>query len=444
MAGGAAHRPLALRITVKRVLIRQEILGGPMPSDRKIPWRAEAVLLGSGMFGNVAMSALSPALPKIEQAFAGTPNVEYMTKLIVAAVGLGVILITPFTGLMIRRFGRRAVVVGAYSVFLVVGMAGMFLPSLPLVIASRFITGGAGAVVVAMGLILIGDHYEGHARERRIGACHAIGALLVGVVIQAAGFLADVNWRYAFLVHLTAIPMLLLALASPELARPELEAAAQPVADRARRERLPAAVWLIGFVTVAAGAIGYSVQIFVPFHLRDIGANSAALASTMIVITVVTSVATSLLYADVRRFLSPAAVFALGFAGWATGLALTGLTHTVASTIGAMVVIGLAGGLMGPNIFSLLSAVTPDPVRPRAIGLIKGIYYFGPFIGPTVLQLLSLQRRAETALLALAVFGATFAVLCLVGGVFFKAPQPRNAQEDLDAALEAELEADRA
>jgi MFS family permease len=416
-----------------------------MASGRRLPLRAEAVLLGSGMFGNVAMSALSPSLPKIEAAFAGTPNVEYLTKMSISAVGLGVILTAPFTGWLIQRFGRRAVLIWAYLVFTAAGLAGMALPTLPLIIASRFVAGGAGVVIVTMALILIGDHYEGRARERRIGASHAIGALLVGLAIQAAGFLGDVNWRYAFLIHLTALPLFLCVLASPELVRREAAVATPAAAAPVRRSpaRLPPATWLIVFVAVVAGAIGYSVQIFTPFHLRNIGADSAALAGTAIVVTVVASMLTSLIYADIRRFLSPAAVFAVGFAGWGTGLAMTALADTVTSVMIAMGIIGLAGGVMGPNIFSLLSAVTPEASRPRAIGLTKGVYYFGPFVGPTALQLLSLHRDAETALLSLGAFGIGFGVLCLLGGALFKVPDSGRPAEDLNVALEAEADPGR-
>jgi MFS family permease len=405
-----------------------------MGAERRMPGRAEAVLLASGMFGNVAMSCISPALPKIERAFAGVDNVEYLTKLTVSAVGLGVILISPMTGFLVRRFGRQRVMVGAYLVFLLVGTAGFLLPSLPLLIASRFITGAAGAVIVATGLILIGDHYQGAARERRIGASHAIGALLVGIVVQLAGFLADLNWRYAFFVHLAALPMLLFALSSPELDRPEVAAA--PV-NKDAPDRLPPVIWLIALVTLMAGAIGYSVQIFTPFHLRNIGADSAALAGTTIVITLIASILTSLVYGEIRRFLSPAAVFALGFFGWSAGLALTAWSTSVTGVLLAMAVIGLGGGVMGPNIFSLVSAVTPDGARPRAIGLMKGIYYFGPFVGPTALQLLDLHRRAETALFSLSIFGAVFGAACLVGAGVLRGPRG-DPEAQIRAAFEAE------
>jgi MFS family permease len=419
-------------------------------SERTVEWRLETILLGSGVFGNIAMSTLSPALPKIEQAFGGA-EADYLTKMLISATGLGVIMVSPFTGTLARRFGRRAVVVGAYAIFLVFGMLGMLLPTLPLIIATRFVAGAAGAVIVAMALILIGDFYLERPRERRIGASHAIGAVVLAALVPVAGFLADINWRLSFVIHLAALPMLLLALTSRDLADAARSAEAVSAGGDARSARFPPAVWLILLLALFAGGIGYSVQIFVPFHLRDIGAHSAGLAGVMLAVTLVTSMTTSFLYAEVRRFISVPVVFAIVFGGWALGLGVTAVTTTVMGTLIGMGITGLAGGLVGPNMFSAVSALTTDSARAHSIGVVKGIYYFGPFFGPTMLQLLSLQKHPETALLSLSATGATLAAICLVAGFISArgrrgalAPEPVEATEaQLDSAYEAELESDR-
>jgi MFS family permease len=318
----------------------------------------------------------------------------------------------------------------------------MFIPSLPVLIATRFLAGGAGAVIVAMALILIGDHYTGRPRERRIGISHALGAFLIGLVLQVAGLLANVNWRYAFLVHLTAVPMLLFALMSKDLAvSGELKGADQ---DRSKREPFPPVVWAIGLLTLGAGAIAYSWSMFTPFHLKNIGAYTPSTASLLIVITVFASVITSLLYGEIRRFLSSSMVFAVALLGWGAGFAATAMTDDLHVIYACMCFVGLAGGLVGPNIFSVVSSVTNDAVRPRAVGVVKGIYYFGPFFGPTVLKALGLQKEPETALMSLAIFSGCLGVICLVGAVFLRGRDPGDPKTELNEALEAELEADKA
>jgi MFS family permease len=416
-------------------------------TERRVGWTTETLLLGSGVFGNVAMSTLSPALPKIEAHFANVPDADYLTKLTISAVGLGVILISPFTGTLVRLLGRNRVLAGAYAALVIFGLAGMFLPTLPLIIASRFFAGGAGAVIVAMGLILIGDFYEGRPRERRMGASHAIGALLLAGLMPIAGFLADINWRLAFLVHLVALPMLLFALMSPDLRKNHRAEAARAAATSTRSFRPSRMVVLFMVLTLLAGGIAYSVQIFVPFHLKGIGANSAGLAGTMLGVSVLASVTTSFAYAEIRRWLSVPMVFVLVFIGWSAGLATVAATVTVTGTLIGMAAIGLAGGLVGPNIFTAVSALTADTERAHSVGIVKGVYYFGPFFGPTMLQILSLHDHPETALSALAIFSAGLAVVCLVAAPIARSMGRTSAartQAAMAAALVAELKADRA
>jgi len=166
------------------------------------------------------------------------------------------------------------------------------------------------------------------------------------------------------------------------------------------------------------------VQIYVPFHLRLIGSASAAMAGAMFSITVLSSITTSFLYAEVRRWVVPTGIFCVVFLGWSAGLAtITSSTSVLGVGVG-MAVTGLAGGLLGPNLFSVVAAVTTDANRPRTVGLIKGIYYAGPFIGPTALHVVDQRHGPDGALLALAVTAGLLCILML--GVWRRAVTGRR------------------
>jgi MFS family permease len=372
-----------------------------------IEWRTEVALLGAGLFGNLAMSALSPALPVIQAHFAGVPNAAYLTKFLISAVGLATIAVSLFAGALVDRFGRRSVLLAAYGVFVIAGTIGIWLPTLPLLIVSRVIAGAAGALIVTTGITLIADIYQGRARERRIGANHAIGALMLGLLVPLAGYLADFNWRWAFLIHLIGLPMFAFVYFSDDL---------RPLDQRMRTKmsvgsRFPKFTFALLLLTLVAGAIGYSVQIYVPFHLRLIGSMSAAIAGAMFAISVLSSVATSFLYAEVRRFLAPVLIFGIVFLGWSTGLLIITFSTSVLGVGLGMGIVGLAGGLLGPNLFATTAALTTDANRPRTVGLIKGTYYAGPFVGPTLLQLADRAHGPDAALFALAIAAG---VMCIV------------------------------
>jgi MFS family permease len=372
----------------------------------KLRWPAEIVLLGSGVFGALALSALSPVLPEIQQAFRTTPNAAFWTKAVVTVDGIAM-LAAPFAGIAAARLGGpRRLMIACYLLFLVAGLGGAFMPGLTSLIFMRFLVGVAGAMLITLAITLIGENFEGRARELRIGANHATGALLIGLMVPLAGWLGDVSgWRAAFAVHLLAMPFLLCVLASPELSRPLHAPSTAPVSRAGWLEVLPIA--LVGLV---AGSIALSVPIFLPFHLREIGVKSAAVSGLMFMLVAGCSVLSSLSFGLLRRFMPRPAVFFLSFGLWAVGLATAGLAATLPIVAAGVIVIGFGGGLMQPSIFSLLATMSAPSVRARNNGILKACFYGGPFIGTSLLQLLLGHYPAGLSLLAL---GGLAAVLAL-------------------------------
>ncbi len=388
-----------------------------MPKNSDFNWATETALLGSGLLTALATSGLSPVLPKIESAYAGEANVAFLTKAIVTIVGIAMIVASPLVGTVAQRFGRRRVLIWSYAIFGGAGVGGAFLTSLPAIVASRFLVGVGGAAAVIVSITLIGDMYRGRARERRIGANQAIGALLLSGLMPVAGLLGDIAWRLAFAIHLIVLPLLLAAFVSPRLR--EFDRAPALHKDRGSWPLRP----LIGIAVMSlfAGSITYSVTVFAPFQLRDLGIPGAAIAGEMISLTVFASVATSFAFGELRRWLSPMSVFFAAFAAWAVGfVALAEATALPQFSLG-MIVIGIGGGLVGPNVFSVAGTLGPDAARSRNIGIVKGIYYAGAFVGPSLLQLISQRYLAAGAIVTLALVAAVLAAVSLIAATMVRA-----------------------
>ena len=79
-----------------------------------------------------------------------------------------------------------------------------------------------------------------------------------------------------------------------------------------------------------------------------------------------------------------------------------------------MMVIGLGGGLVGPTIFSLVASSSSDDDRARNTGVVKGVYYAGPFLGPSVLHLIYPDAPASYSLLTLSALAGTLAIIAFL------------------------------
>jgi MFS family permease len=390
----------------------------------RLDWQTETVLLCSGAFANIAMSSLAPAIPSIGRELGDTGGAA-IASLLFSAAGLGVIVFSPLTGAIIRRFGGRTSLAGAYIAFAVAGTAGIMLPNIPLIAVSRFIAGGAGAMIVALGLILIGDAYEGRPRERRIGAYHAMASLALAIIMPFAGLMADINWRLVFLVHLLALPMIGLAIGGKSL-RGEF-GRAKPVSNISRGPWLNAPLAALLAVSAVAGAIIFSIQIYMPLHLHSTAGGTGLVIGFSLSASVVTMLLTSLLYAEIRRFVAIVPIFLISLLILALGLFVVAETATVAGTVFGMAITGIAGGLFGPNLFTAVSVCAPPEGRAHAIGFTKALYYFGPFAGPVCLQMAGLSGDPDASLQALAIASALLGMACLCLAPLMRGPPAPDA-----------------
>jgi MFS family permease len=367
----------------------------------------ETAMLVSTAASLLGMSAISPALPEIHQSFAATPNSAYLVKMVVSAVGIAMVIFSPLTGLAFRLLGRRPTLVAAYAVFVVAGVGGLWLPTLWGVIASRFLVGVASALIVTSGITLIAEYHEGRPRELRIGVNHGIGTLAAGLLIPVAGWLAHQDWRLAGLVYLAGVPALLAVLFSPALGRTPPATAA---AEKAGRAAIPRAALVFLPVALISGSIAFTIQVFLPYRVADLGAPDPAFTGLIFSFSMICSVLTSFLYAPIRRKLSPPAIFAVTFSGWIIAFSLLALAQARWQMALAMVFIGIPGGLLGPNIFSVAARLAGDAARVRVIGFAKALYYFGPFVGPTLLLPVEKAYGASGAFLALCAAAAAMAM----------------------------------
>ncbi len=121
------------------------------------------------------------------------------------------------------RFGRRPVALAACLVYVFGGIGCIFAPSLPALLAWRFLQGlGGGAR--PLGLAIIGDHFKGAAAREKMSYVSALSLLApllapsIGAVLMGFG-----SWRmiYVFLTVTGGVALLLVYLRLGESLPPE-------------------------------------------------------------------------------------------------------------------------------------------------------------------------------------------------------------------------------
>src|SRR5688572_26411750 len=169
--------------------------------------RAIALLMAASLT-TMANATISPALPGLERLFGEDPNAGILVRLLVPAPSLSVAIFAPFAGLVADRYGRRWMLLAGVILFVIAGCAGLFLPDLPTIFASRLVLGLAVALIMTAQTALIGDYFTGDDRSALSGlqiSARNFGGL---VFISLAGWIAATSPRLPFAIYGVAAAML--------------------------------------------------------------------------------------------------------------------------------------------------------------------------------------------------------------------------------------------
>jgi DHA1 family bicyclomycin/chloramphenicol resistance-like MFS transporter len=172
-------------------------------------WGFIALLGAASGLSAFGMASVVPMLPQLERAL----ETDFATlQFVVSAYLLGLGLFQPVQGVLCDRFGRRPVLLGGFSVFLVASLLASIAPSLPLLVLARCMQAMGASVATVVTRAIVRDSYEPEPAAVALAFITAVMGLspvvapLVGGVVSAA-----LGWRAVFWMH-AAMAGLLLAL----------------------------------------------------------------------------------------------------------------------------------------------------------------------------------------------------------------------------------------
>lgn len=336
--------------------------------------RAIVLLLASSLTV-LAPAIVAPSLPGLRAAFAHQAGVELLARLVLTAPALGVVVGASFVGRLVDRVGRRKVLVVGLVIYGFGGTSGLWLPTLPAILAGRFVLGLGIAAVMTAATTLITDLTKGPARGRFLGLQAAFMGLGGLVFLTLGGRLADIAWYWPFATYAAAW-----FLVPGALAILPLDAVPQAVARS--QEKLPRAVMgLYGFAFLGM-ILFFLGPVQLPFLLSQrLSAGGTGIGLALGVMTV-TAACSSFLFARIQRRLGSPGVLVLTFGFMAPGLAMVSLAGSWSVVLLGMAVFGVSVGVLMPNLNLWASGLVPASQRGRVIGNLATALFLGQFLSP--------------------------------------------------------------
>lgn len=173
-----------------------------------------------GALGTLGFSVTAPLLPDLADALGVS---RAAIGLVQAAISVPGVLLSILIGYFADRFGRRRVVLISLLVFGTFGVAGFWARSLWPLVATRFIQGVGTSGILGLGIVLVGDLFEGRARTRAMGfnlggvtVVNMMGPIMSGILGQGGVF-------RPFLIFSVGYPLALWATRMPIEPRREVD-----------------------------------------------------------------------------------------------------------------------------------------------------------------------------------------------------------------------------
>jgi MFS family permease len=339
-------------------------------------WPVKATIVAASSLSVLAGTAVTAALPLMERHFASTESAAMLVRMVLTISSLTIAIVSPITGAIVDRFGRRGPLAVGLALFGVAGMSGYFLDSIAALLASRVILGIGSALVMTSTTALIADYYQGEARSQFIGLQAALMGFGGVLFLAGGGALAEFGWRPPFLLHgigLLVIPAIFLVLwKSPRTSEPG-------VSDDAGMP-WKFVTFLFAMVFVGMGAF-YVMLVQTPFQMASLDISPGTSGAVMGVGVLVGAIV-SIYYARLKSGIGFAPLLTITFASMGIGLAIIGLAHSLTAVIFGQCILGIGLGILMPNCNLWLTVRVPAPLRGRAVGIYGTGIFLGQFVAP--------------------------------------------------------------
>jgi MFS family permease len=335
------------------------------------------------------VGVLVPLVPKYIEDELGSG--ELGIGLAIAAFAGVAIAVRPLIGLLVVRFGRRAVMIGGAALAAAAGTLYGFVDSLPLLLVLRGLTGAGEAALFVAAMTLIADLSPSDRRAEAASyfSVAVYGGIGIGPIVGEA-MLSSSGFRSAFaLSGVFAIAAALVSTTVPRRVAFAFVSAESPgsAAPRRRRDR-----WLhpdaVGpGVVLAAGMAAFAVfSAFLPDYSRSLG-----LSGSGGLFAVYSAVCLLLRLGGARlpERLGPRLSVTTAFTMLGLGLALlAAITEPWALWVAAACV-GVGMAFMYPSLMAFTVNHTPETERPQAIASFTMFFEAGTAVGGLALGALA-------------------------------------------------------
>ncbi|WMW25181.1 MFS transporter [Methanolobus sediminis] len=376
------------------------------------------VILSASMLTIMGSAAVAPALPEMLEFFTDVPDAGLLVSMVVTLPALGIIISSPFIGILADKYSRKNMLMIALAIFAIIGATGAVLNSLYLILAFRVLLGIGIAGMTICATALLADNYSGAELKKKIGlqsACMGFGAVILEV---AGGALADISWHapfYIYLIALLIIPGAFISIKDSKKDSPQGQNEHKHVDIQGKQKQLPLkSIALIYVATFTLMVLFFSVPTKLPFVLDEKGITSALIIGALISIPGLFGTVGALGQIKVSGYLNEMKTNLLFFMIMGAGVFILSIAPDMLTLIAGLIIAGTAFGIINTTNLSWLGRIAPEKSRGKIFSGFTTVLFLGQLASPIIIQPI---LKTGTLYDAYAFLGIGGIVLGLVFGI---------------------------
>ncbi|MFY9150568.1 MAG: MFS transporter [Prolixibacteraceae bacterium] len=343
------------------------------------------IIFGVTLIVVMGIASITPAFPGIIRYFGiSTQQVGWL----IAAFTLPGIFLTPLTGILADRIGRKKVLVPALFVFAFAGFACSFAQDFNTLLVFLFVEGIGAAGLSSINITLIGDLYSGEKRTTLMGYNASILSIGTAAYPALGGFIAVYGWQYIFYLPLLAIPLGIFVLVSLNNPEPKDHLGIGDYFRRVWKNINQRSVWGLFLANMLVFILLYgSYLTYFPILLSErLQATSVHIGLSMSLMSLVTA-ATSSQLGRMNKLLKPKLLLLTGVSFYFLSMLALVFSQSWVQVGGAVILFGFGHGLLVPSIQNLLVGFASIKERAAFMSFNSMVLRIGQTLGPLVIGL---------------------------------------------------------
>lgn len=336
-------------------------------------WSISAIISLPGL-------AISPILEDLDKIFPSASELE-----VEMLESLPSLMIIPFMLLSGRWSVRgnkiRLLVIGS-AIFLISGIGSLLSRSLVELIILGAVMGVGAGIIIPLSTGFVVDYFTGDYRIKQLGISSAVNNLALVGATSLTGYLADIEWHFAFAVYLLpAVTLILIPALSHTRPEPEPPQGAQR-RQQGLNGRIIVGLMLFYFIITYASL----VVTFNTSYLASEGGMSSSKSGLLISLFFLAIMAPGFVLNRVMNLLGKATnLWSLLVMG--VGLLVMSLPHPsfLKLAVGAILT-GLGYGVMQPLIYDKAATNSPPHLSTLALSLVMVVNYLAILVAPFIID----------------------------------------------------------